>query len=312
VISCHDLRALGYGYLAALFTSKKKRPLLVYDSHEFELGRNTGVPRTRFQTWAIKQQERFLIRRSALCIIPADSAADEVQRIHKLKARPVVVRSTPNNWILDPSVCEKRRQEFIQMMNAGGPPFFVMYHGGVLKNRGVEMFIKLVSLNPNIIGIILGYALDGDYMDALKRLVIESKADDRILFLPTVPLRHLWEYVGAVDVGVILVQNTCRSYYMCLPNKFFENVQSLTPIVTSDFPEMRRLIEKYEIGLVCDQTDVESVNACIEKMRTDKTFYARCKENLKQAKEDLCWENEKNKLIEAYVALAAKHRAVEK
>ena len=35
-------------------------------------------------------------------------------------------------------------------------------------------------------------------------------------------------------------------------------------------------------------------------MRTDRDFYAQCKENLKKAKEDLCWEKEKVVLQEAY------------
>ena len=35
-------------------------------------------------------------------------------------------------------------------------------------------------------------------------------------------------------------------------------------------------------------------------MRDDREFYAACKENLKRAKEELCWEREKTALEEAY------------
>lgn len=304
VISCHDLPALFVGYMSTLFMSKNKKPKLIYDSHEFELGRNTNPPRSRFRTWMIKQQEGFLIKRCAINIMVNDSIADEVQKIYKLKEKPLVVRSTPTNWILDPTVCYKRRQELIRMANVDSDAFFVMYHGGIIRNRGIETFIRAVVSNPNITGIILGFALDEKYMDELKSLVSEQNVANRILFLPAVPLGILWEYVGAVDVGVMPIQNICKNHYFSLPNKFFENIQSLTPIIASDLPEMRRLIEKYNIGLTCDQTSVESLNSGIEKLRIDKELYGEMKRNLVAAKNDLCWEKEKLVLIEAYKKLA--------
>ena len=63
---------------------------------------------------------------------------------------------------------------------------------------------------------------------------------------------------------------------------------------------MKPIVDQYGIGLTCDPTDLEEVNQCVEKMRTDKAFYAHCKENLKKAKEDLCWEKEKEILMDAY------------
>ena len=88
-----------------------------------------------------------------------------------------------------------------------------------------------------------------------------------------------------------------------LPNKFFENIQSETPIICSDFPAVAPIVKEYGIGLTCDPTDLDQLNACVEKMRTDKVFYAQCKENLKKAKKDLCWENEKKALKDAYRAV---------
>ena len=62
---------------------------------------------------------------------------------------------------------------------------------------------------------------------------------------------------------------------------------------------MKRLIEGYEIGLCCDPEDPEAIVRCVEKLRTDKAFYERCRENLKRAKDELCWENEKHILLDA-------------
>ena len=94
-----------------------------------------------------------------------------------------------------------------------------------------------------------------------------------------------------------------RSHYYVLPNKFFESVQAEVPIVASDLPEMRRLIDQYQIGLCCKPNDVDDLCRCIERMRGDAGLYARCRENLKIAKQDLCWEKERTVLEQAFATL---------
>jgi len=41
VISCHDLTALFIGWLSTWFIPRSRKPDLVYDAHEFEIGRFT-------------------------------------------------------------------------------------------------------------------------------------------------------------------------------------------------------------------------------------------------------------------------------
>jgi glycosyltransferase involved in cell wall biosynthesis len=298
VISCHDLPALVIGYLSNMFKRKSLRSKLVYDSHEFEIGRN--VSRNFILAFVILTVERFLIKRSALTVIPCDSTTDEVTRIHKLKIRPTVIRSTPVNWIIDKTICDRQRQEYIKLTHTSSNPFFVMYHGLIKKDRGIEMVIKVTAMNTAVVGIVMGYTFDEGYFNELQLLVDDYKVADRILFLPAVPTDRLWEFVGAVDVGVSLIQNTSESYYFSLPNKFFEIIQSLTPIIASDFPEMKRLIDYYDIGFTCDPANVEDINECVERMRTDKELYLKFKDNLIKAKNELCWEKEKTALVDAY------------
>lgn len=301
VISCHDLEALSLGYLSTLFRKKKAKPLLVYDAHEYELGRNTD--RGEMKTFFAGRRERYLMKRCAFGIAVNDSIADAMQSVHHLSERPIVARSTPICWDLDTQVIAKRRNELRQMANASSDAFLVMYHGGILRNRGIDLLVEAVAQNSALIGFVMGYVLEEDYFLHLREMIKDRAIENRMFFLPHVPQSQIWEYAGAVDVGFMMIQNTCESYYLCLPNKFFECVQSLTPMVASAFPELKRLIHRYHIGLTCNPENLDEINACIEKMRTDKVFYSQCKESLQRAKRDLCWENEKRKLIDAYAAL---------
>nr|MCY2671695.1 glycosyltransferase [Bacteroides fragilis] len=110
----------------------------------------------------------------------------------------------------------------------------------------------------------------------------------------------LWEYIGSVDVELSVILNTCISYYYALPNKIFESIQAMIPLIVSNFPEMERIVKMYDIGVCCKSDDVNSLVEAIRLMNKDKVLYSRFKANMQDAKKELCWENEKEILEGAY------------
>lgn len=299
VLNCHDLIALLMGWMSTWFMPKRKRPKLVYDAHEFEVARNTDGRRGRMGAWVIQHMEAFLMKRADLSVMVNDSIAEETARIHGLKTKPLVIRNICNNWELDQQKIAARRAQLLEILNLPKDTFLVMYHGAIMPGRGVEYLLETVKLNSKIALVILGNGAES-YISGIKEQIQSRGVSDRVLLHEAVPHEELREYVGAADVGMVTVQNVCKSYYYMLPNKFFENIQSLTPVICSDFPEVSRLVKEYGIGLTCDPADIQDINAQIERMRTDKEFYESCKQNLLKAKEELCWEKEKEKLVSAY------------
>lgn len=294
VVSCHDLDSLWNCWLANSF--KSHRPKMVYDSHEFELGRNKK--RSRLGLWWVKKQERFLMKRCVFSIMVNDVIADEVQRIHGLKQRPVVVRNIPSYWNIDKEECSKMKTELLSMMSSPRKTM-LMYHGGVASGRGIETLLMTVSKNDDVCLVVLGNAEHG-YLDKLVKMTKALGIDDRVLFHQAVSIAELWKYVGASDIGMVTIPAIAKSYYYMLPNKFFENIQCETPVICSNYPAIQPLVEKYGVGLTCDPTDVEAINACIHKFISDEQFFDQCKQNAKIAKEELCWEKESLILKKAF------------
>ena len=177
--------------------------------------------------------------------------------------------------------------------------FMVMYHGAVVPGRDVERVIELVSVNPNIKAVVLGNSTE-DYGKKLRALAKEYDVTDRVMFHEAVPLNELWKYVGAVDVGMILARATCKNHLFSLPNKFFENIQAGTPVICPNYPAFRSVVDKYENGLLCDPDSMESINECVERLRTDRELYHILRRNTLRAKETLNWETEKNALCDRY------------
>ncbi len=299
VITGHDLSGLAIGYLSNFF--KKKKAKLVYDSHEFAVGRDelsgTLMPRL------IYCLEHFLMKRCAFSIMVNDSIADEVCKIHKLKEKPVVARNAAYYWHLDSEKIQARREELKKQFSVPSDGFIIMYHGAVAANRGIEQMLKAAADLKDVYCVVLGNSETQRYIDELKQHSSELGMADRVIFHSAVPLSELPEYVAAVDVGMINILATSRSFYYMLPNKFYENIQAMTPIIVSDFPEVGRITDEYGIGIKVDPANIEQITEAIIKMKDDQSFYATCKENIRRAKEELCWEKEKEKLKDAYRAI---------
>ncbi|TAK56777.1 glycosyltransferase [Patescibacteria group bacterium] len=302
IISGHDLLGLLIAWMSTWFVSKNRRPLLVYDSHEFTIA--LASRRTR---WLVRRLESFLMRRCVFSIMVNDGIAERVQQIHSLAEKPVVVRNIPSLWVVDEQKCAQRRADFCRELGLPLDVFLVMYHGVVVPNRGVEVSIRALVGRESVALVVMG---DGDpeYLRRLRRLTDELGVGDRVLFHDAVPLEVLGEYAGAADAGMVIVRADTESNYLMLPNKFFENVQSLTPVIASDFPEIGSLVRKYDIGLLVDPDDVSQVGEAIDRLRSDPALRSRLRKNLDIAKAELCWEKEKAGLEIAYSRILREFR----
>jgi glycosyltransferase involved in cell wall biosynthesis len=92
------------------------------------------------------------------------------------------------------------------------------------------------------------------------------------------------------------------------PNKLFESLAAGIPVVTSDFPERRRIVlddPAGPLGAVCDPTDPASIGAAIRSIVSLDTaataeLRRRC---LTAAHERWNWETESRRLVDLYADL---------
>lgn len=297
VISGHDIQGLFIGWLSSFFMHRESKPKLIYDAHEFEIGRS--AKRSKIHILFIKYLEKFLMNKCAFSIMVNDSIADEVQRIHNLEKRPIVVRNIPNRWNIDEKSIKRQRLKFIQALNLPSSTFLLIYHGAIMPNRGIENMLIALSQTKDTAAIILGNG-SREYLSELHEQVKALGIEKRTLFQHAVPISDLVNYVGAADVGMVLIRSINANHRYSLPNKYFENIQSLTPVVVSNFPELGRLTKMYGIGIAVNPENIDEIKNAIEHMRDDNVYYANCIENLKTAKAELCWENERIVLENAY------------
>lgn len=72
------------------------------------------------------------------------------------------------------------------------------------------------------------------------------------------------------------------------------------PVVSCDFPEIKKVVEETNTGLVVDSHNASEIANAVNQLVKDTSLRNQLSENTKQAKEIYNWNNEKSKLLEVY------------
>ena len=92
----------------------------------------------------------------------------------------------------------------------------------------------------------------------------------------------------------------CRCYRYALPNKVFDYIQAGTPVVCSDLPEMRAVVDEYSVGEIFAEHDAESLAKLVSKMLENHEKLFEYHNNCIVAAKVLNWENEQEILRGIY------------
>jgi glycosyltransferase involved in cell wall biosynthesis len=285
VYHCHDLNSILAG-----FRARRLHPApVIYDAHELWPHRNRPDARRR-KTWVMEKADRYCSRHADGVITVNESIARHMEKRYGLP-EVVVIRNIPALAARDEP-----------------PPFAVLddlprprlvYVGGIQTNRGIEQVIDAL---PQIEGAVFFAVGPGDdsYRAALERRAAEHGVAGRVRFLPRVPIASVVRTVTQGDLGMCLFQGGYLSYYWTLPNKFFEYIHAGVPVLASDFPETRRLVDRYEIGAVCDPGDPADIAAKVNDLLSRPDDLARMRDNTTKAAQELNWELEQKHLVALY------------
>jgi glycosyltransferase involved in cell wall biosynthesis len=91
--------------------------------------------------------------------------------------------------------------------------------------------------------------------------------------------------------------------YLSLSNKFFDYIHAGTPQVTMNYPEYRKINERFEVALLIDDLEPGTIAGALNKLLNDKLLYHRLRQNCLRTRQELCWQNEKQKLLDFYSKL---------
>jgi glycosyltransferase involved in cell wall biosynthesis len=292
VVHAHDAAML----LPGIFGSRLTGAMLVYDSHELA----TSVPyRERSWAWFVGAIERLVVPRCAAVITVSNGIAIRLCERYRLPRTPTVVRNVTALRVQG----DGRLRE--QLRIGRGTPL-LLHQGAPAPARGCELLVAAVAELAGVRLAFLGNPQPG-YEAELREAIARSGARERIALLPSVSLGELLAHTAEADVGVTLLQDTCENHRLALPNKLFEYISAGVPVVASDLPETRRLVEHYGVGWCATPGDLDSLRRALSAA-LDSRDDPRLRESLARAAEELCWPREQQGLLRLYDELAQRSR----
>jgi len=273
IINANDLDTIIPCYLISII----KRVKLVYDSHEYF----TEVPelqnrKTEKAIWT--SVEEFIFPKLQFVSTVGNYIANEY--IKKYNVDVLVVRNMPfkSESLLKPSNKNK----------------ILIYQGAVNVGRGIELMIEAMLFLPDFQLWIIGVG------PIFKTISEKHKNNSGVKFFGKKSFHELSEITVHGMIGLSLEEDLGLNYRYALPNKIFDYVHAGIPVIVSDLPEMRSLVEEYKIGKILKERTPQSLAKMINSISVDEIEYQVLVENCKEASEVLNWERQEPVLLTLY------------
>lgn len=281
----NDLDTLLANYLAA----KIRRRKLIYDTHELytEVPELVNRPRIK-RIW--ERVEGWIFPKLNQIYTVNNSIADFYSQ--KYKKNVQVVRNVSPMW----KPIEVPSRKILGLPE--NKQLLIVQGAGINIDRGIEELVEAMPMvNDSCALLIVG---SGDVLEILKAKVKKLDIENRVLFFGKRPYAEMMAFTHHADWGLSLDKDTNMNYRFSLPNKIFDYIHASTPIICSDLPEIRKVIDLHQVGVFIPNHDpkvlAEFINNLLANPEQHTTFVANCK----IAAPRLCWENEEQVLREIY------------
>jgi glycosyltransferase involved in cell wall biosynthesis len=280
VYHAHDFTGLVIVAMAGIW----RRPV-VYDSHEIYFERPMRTA-SHLLSVVLRPLERVLARRAIGMIATTEARAQYFVEALGV-SMPVIVRNA------------------FDLMSEAGPPvnfalksqYLIAHSGWLMHGRHLLELVQALTYLPENVSLVL--VGDGWLRDQLEAKARELGVDDRFEIVGEVLPQQMVSTLAQATVAAVLINADSISYRLSLPNKFFEAVAAGLPIIASPIPEVKRMIEKYDIGAFCDPNDPQSIAQAIISI-LEPGAMERLRANVLHARTELNWQAEEQKLVAMY------------
>lgn len=285
VVVSNDLDTLSSCFSATKITKKP----LVYDSHEFF----TEVPELVHRPWIKciwEKIEEAILPKLKHCYTVCNSIASIYNS--KYGTNFQVIRNLPN---LKSNNTDSDYQ----------PPFptdlpVILYQGAINYGRGIQEAILAMHQIRDARLVIVG---TGDEMNEIQLLVKHEKLEQKIVITGRVSLEELQRITPFATIGLTVEKDIGLNYRYALPNKLFDYIQAEIPVLASELPEIKAIVDQYRIGKTIQSTTPSQIADGVNDMLSSPVLLDKWKQNCIIAAKELCWEEEEKNLIQIYQSL---------
>jgi len=269
----------------AMQLAQERGRRFAYDTHEYALEEYRHRLSWRVFTRPLaKSVEGLGLRRALVASAVSEGIAQEVARDYRLAKPLLVIRNVPE---LPPTV-----------HRPCGDRIGVLYHGILVPDRGLEACVESVAQWRPEFQLVLRGPVQPAFKRKLQRISERCGVQDRIAFLPPVPMLELVSAATRFDIGLFIPPASSKHNRYVLPNKFFEYIHAGLALCVSDLPDMARLVRRFDLGVLAADASPRTIAAALNGMTRERID--QCKRNSICAAQELNWGMEAQRLVGAY------------
>lgn len=283
----HDPELIPIGLLLKILTKGK----VIYDAHEdisTRILQKFWLP--NFSKKVLSQLYSIFERICTNFIDSVITSEDDVAK-KLMDVSPTLIYNYPdiNMFTISP-------QNIINNKENG-----ILYIGGISKIRGAFQMVKVLEfLNPiyNIHLHLIGPPTPENIIDELKSL----PGYNYVSVYGRLDIEDAIQYAQKMKIGLALLHPIPN--YVFLPTKLFEYMIMGIPVIVSNVPLWRDIVEINHCGIAVDPYDLSQIASAIEYLLSNPKEARKMGENGRRAViENYNWENEGKKLIRLYEEL---------
>jgi glycosyltransferase involved in cell wall biosynthesis len=269
--------------IPCFIVSRLRKLVRIYDAHEYftEMKELRTRPRV-LRFWKII--EKHCIPRFPNGYTVSQGLAEQFEKYyHRSYA---VIQNFP---LLRPLTIPVKREKFL------------LFQGAVNEARGFEFLIPAMKDIPHKL-VICG---DGNFMTQLKELIRGNEVTDKVELKGMLTPEQLREIAPQATLGIGLAEKEGINQYYALPNKFTEYMHAGLPQLAMNYPEYKRINDRYRVAVLLDQLSIKNVSDSINMIMRDDSLLEQMHQNALLAREIYCWQQEEIKLLDFYNKLFA-------
>lgn len=189
---------------------------------------------------------------------------------------------------------------------------YLVYVGGMEETRGIKEIIKAFSIiskkHPRLKLYLIGSFSPESFKSKLNTLITELRMNEKIRIISQIPYAAIKEYLVNATIGFVsyLPYPNNKS---CLPNKLFEYMACGLPVIASDFPLYREVVDEANFGKLVNPENAQEISKAIDDLLKNPKELKNMSNNARRAfKHKYNWSYEAKKLIKVYKYLMNKNR----
>jgi glycosyltransferase involved in cell wall biosynthesis len=180
----------------------------------------------------------------------------------------------------------------------------VVYAGLLSPDRCIKEILQAFELLPNALHASVVFA--GPFSPpGYAREIAALPGQHRAKFLGTIDRSALFRLFNSGRAGLCLCRPTL-GYLDSAPTKIFEYMQAGIPVIASDFPAFRAIIDAAKCGLLVDPLDPEAIARAIQYVLTHPAEAEQMgRRGREAARRTFDWATEESELLALYARLIA-------